>query len=115
MELLNQLKILFIKVIYKIFGSFTDAPGGFREEMQEISYSAGAEYSYNKQLSLRAGYFYENPNKGDRQYLTLGAGLRYNIMDIDFAYLLADQDKSPLANTLRFSLVFNFSAKQPAP
>ncbi|MGV3509246.1 MAG: type IX secretion system outer membrane channel protein PorV [Sphingobacteriaceae bacterium] len=93
-----------------IFGSFGDAPGGFKEELQEISYSLGMEYWYNKQFALRTGYFYENPNKGDRQYLTLGAGLRYNVFNLDFAYLIANQQKSPLANTLRFSLVFNFAA-----
>ncbi len=92
-----------------IFSSFTDAPGGFKEEFQEISYSTGAEYWYKKQFALRAGYFYENPNKGDRQYFTLGAGLKYSIFNLDFAYTLASQQKSPLANTLRFSLVFKFS------
>lgn len=91
-----------------IFGSFTDAPGGFSEELQEISYSGGLEYLFNKQFAIRSGYFYENPNKGDRQYLTLGAGLKYNVFNIDFAYLVASQQNSPMANTLRFSLVFNF-------
>ena len=57
---------------------------------------------------LRAGYFYEHPSKGDRQYLSLGLGLRYNVFNLDFAYLVANQQESPLANTLRFSLVFNF-------
>jgi hypothetical protein len=94
-----------------IFGSFGDAPGGFSEELQEISYSLGLEYWYDKQFALRSGYFYENPQKGNRQYLTLGAGLRYNVFNIDFAYLLASQQKSPLANTLRFSLVFNFAQR----
>ena len=87
-----------------IFGSFSDAPGGFSEELREISYSVGAEYLYNKLLAIRAGYFYENPEKGDRRYLTLGAGLRYNKFKLDFSYLAASQDKSPLANTLRFTL-----------
>jgi hypothetical protein len=91
-----------------IFGSFSDAPGGFKEELQEISYSAGLEYWYNKQFALRTGYFYENPNKGNRKYLTLGAGLRYNVVDINISYLLANQNTSPLAQTLRFSLIFNF-------
>ncbi|RKD19038.1 hypothetical protein BCY91_14275 [Pelobium manganitolerans] len=93
-----------------IFGSFTDAPGGAKEELQEVSIATGAEYWYNKQFAIRAGYFYENPNKGNRQYLTLGLGLRYNIVDLDFSYLLANQQTSPLANTLRFSLLFNFAA-----
>lgn len=91
-----------------IFGSFTDAPGGFKEEMQEINIAAGMEYWYNQQFALRAGYFYESPKKGDRRYFTLGAGLKYNVFNIDFAYLLASPQKSPLANTLRFSLLFNF-------
>ena len=94
-----------------IFGSFSDAPGGFSEELREISYSLGTEYWYNKQFAVRAGYFYENPTKGDRQYVTVGAGLRYNVFDLDFAYLLANQQKSPLAQTLRFSLMFNFAKK----
>lgn len=91
-----------------IFGSFGDAPGGFKEEIKEVSIATGVEYWYNQQFALRAGYFYESPLKGDRRYLTLGAGLKYNIFNIDFAYLLADPQKSPLANTLRFSLLFNF-------
>ena len=91
-----------------IFGSFSDAPGGFSEEISEISYSAGAEYWYNKQFAIRSGYFYETPTKGDRRYFTVGAGLKYNVFNLDFAYLLANQQTSPLAQTLRFSLVFNF-------
>lgn len=95
-----------------IFGSFADAPGGFSEELREISYSLGLEYWYNKQFALRSGYFYEHPQKGDRQYFTIGAGLRYNVFNLDFAYLIAPQEKSPLANTLRFSLVFNFATEK---
>ena len=91
-----------------IFGSFSDAPGGFSEELSELSYSLGTEYWYNKQFALRSGYFYETPTKGDRRYFTVGAGLKYNVFNLDFAYLLANQQKSPLAQTLRFSLVFNF-------
>ncbi len=91
-----------------IFGSFSDAPGGFSEELSELSYSLGTEYWYNKQFALRSGYFYETPTKGDRRYFTVGAGLKYNVFNLDFAYLLASQQKSPLAQTLRFSLVFNF-------
>jgi hypothetical protein len=93
-----------------IFGSFSDAPGGFGEEMKEISYSPGVEYWYNKQFALRAGYLYENPEKGDRHYLTLGIGLRYNDFDFDFSYLAASQQRSPLANTLRFTIGINFGA-----
>jgi hypothetical protein len=91
-----------------IFGSFSDAPGGGSEELKEISIATGAEYLYNQQFALRAGYFYESPEKGDRKYFTLGAGLKYNVFNLDFAYVLADATKSPLANTLRFSLHFNF-------
>jgi hypothetical protein len=94
-----------------IFGSFSDAPGGFSEELKEISYSTGLEYRYNKQFALRAGYFYENPAKGDRQFLTLGAGFKYDIFDLDFSYLAANQQKSPLSNTLRFSVIINFAPK----
>ncbi|MGY4383153.1 hypothetical protein ACVWYN_000172 [Pedobacter sp. UYP24] len=91
-----------------IFGSFTDAPGGFSEELREVNIAAGVEYWYNQQFALRAGYFYENPTKGDQRYLTLGAGLKYNVFNIDFSYLIANPQKSPLANTLRFTLLFNF-------
>lgn len=93
-----------------IFGSFSDAPGGFSEEMKEVNIAAGMEYWYNQQFAFRAGYFYESPQKGNRRYFTLGAGLKYNIFNIDIAYLLANAQKSPLANTLRFSLLFNFGA-----
>ncbi|MFC5284445.1 type IX secretion system outer membrane channel protein PorV [Pedobacter alpinus] len=92
-----------------IFGSFSDAPGGSKEELQEVSISTGLEYWYNQQFAIRAGYFYENPNKGNRQYITLGLGLKYNIVNLDFSYILANQQTSPLANTLRFSLLFNFA------
>jgi hypothetical protein len=91
-----------------IFGSFSDAPGGFSEELSEISFSLGTEYWYNKQFALRSGYFYEAPTKGDRRYLSFGVGLKYNVFNLDFAYLLANQQTSPLAQTMRFSLVFNF-------
>jgi hypothetical protein len=94
-----------------IFGSFSDAPGGFSEELKEVSLSAGMEYWYNQQFALRAGYFYENPQKGDRRYLTIGAGLKYNVFNIDFGYLLANPQKSPLANTIRFTLLFNFGSQ----
>jgi hypothetical protein len=92
-----------------IFGSFTDAPDGFSEEMQEISISTGLEYWYKDIFALRAGYFYENANKGDRKYLTMGLGLRYNVFGIDFAYLVPQKREHPLAETLRFTLHFNFN------
>ncbi|MCX2575899.1 type IX secretion system outer membrane channel protein PorV [Pedobacter sandarakinus] len=91
-----------------IFGSFSDAPGGFSEELREVSISTGIEYRYNKQFALRAGYHYESPQKGDTQYFTVGAGLKYNVVNIDLSYLAATTQQSPLANTLRFSLLFNF-------
>lgn len=91
-----------------IFGSFTDAPGGFSEEIKEITFSPGFEYVYDQQFAIRGGYFYENPSKGGRQYLTLGLGLKYDIYRFDFSYLAATQAASPLANTLRFTLALNF-------
>jgi hypothetical protein len=95
-----------------IFGSFSDAPGGFSEELHEISYSLGTEYWYDQDFALRAGYFYEHPTKGNRQYLTMGMGVKYQLFNLDFAYILANQQKSPVANTLRFSLVYNFEGKK---
>jgi hypothetical protein len=94
-----------------IFGSFADAPGGFSEELKEVSYAGGAEYGYNKRFFVRAGYFYENPSKGNRQYATIGAGFKYDIFNLDLAYLIASQQKSALANTLRFTLSVNFDRK----
>ena len=99
-------------VVSGIFGSFSDAPGGFSEEIKEISYSPGLEYWYNRQFALRAGYFYQNPQKGSGQYLTLGAGIKYSVFNLDFAYIAANQQKSPLANTLRFSLLVNFDGRK---
>lgn len=97
-----------------IFGSFTDAPGGFSEEIREVGISTGIEYWYSQQFALRAGYNYQSPLKGDSRYFTLGAGLKYNVFNIDFAYLIANTQTSPLANTLRFSLLFNFGQKNMA-
>ena len=89
------------------FGSFGDAPGGFNEEMKEIMYSAGLEYWYRDVFAARAGYFYENKDKGDRKYLTLGAGFRYQVFGFDFSYLIPYKQNHPLADTLRISLLFN--------
>lgn len=97
-------------VVSGIFGSFSDAPGGVSEELQEITFSSGFEYWYDKTFAIRAGYFYENPNKGNRQYITLGAGFHYNDFKLDFSYISANQEKSPLANVLRFSLGYNFGS-----
>jgi hypothetical protein len=93
-----------------IFGSFSDAPGGAKEELKEINYSAGLEYWYNKLFALRFGYFYENPTKGNRQFFTLGAGIKYNVFGLDFAYLIPTKQRNPLENTLRFSLTFDLDA-----
>jgi hypothetical protein len=91
-----------------IFGSFTDAPNGFSEEIQEITLSPGIEYWYNQLFALRAGYFYQNANQGGEHYLTLGVGFKYSDFNFDFSYLAASQQNSPLANTLRFTLIANF-------
>jgi hypothetical protein len=97
-------------VVGGMFSSFTDAPGGFKEELQEITLSAGVEYWYNKQFSLRAGYFYEHENKGNRKFMTAGAGLKLNVFALDFAYLLPVARNHPLENTLRFTLSFDVDA-----
>ncbi|TFF38316.1 type IX secretion system outer membrane channel protein PorV [Mucilaginibacter psychrotolerans] len=91
-----------------IFQSFGDAPGGFSEELKEISLSPGLEYWYNNLIALRAGYFYGNPSKGTQRYATFGVGLKYQAFTFDFAYLAASQQSSPLANTLRFTLSASF-------
>lgn len=88
--------------------SFYDAPWGFKEEMDEITVSVAAEYWYNKLFSIRAGYFYESKYKGDRQFFTVGAGLRYNVFGLDFSYLIPVKNNNPLQNTLQFTLLFNF-------
>jgi hypothetical protein len=95
-----------------IFKSFGDAPGGFGEELQELTYSLGTEYVYQDSFALRAGYFHEDPEKGARKFFSLGAGFKYNVVKIDVSYLFsASQVRSPLENTLRFSLSFNFGDK----
>ena len=114
-----------------IFGSFTDAPGNpvrddqdnyeivdgkvvvekgsvFKEELREINHSFGMEYWYADQFAVRAGYFYEAPTKGNRQYFTIGAGFRYNVFGLDLSYLIATTQRNPLANTLRFTLSMRF-------
>ncbi|MGN6194351.1 MAG: type IX secretion system outer membrane channel protein PorV [Ginsengibacter sp.] len=97
-------------VVSSWFSSFGDAPGGFKEELKEFQISVGVEYTYNDQFSLRTGYFYENPLKGDRQYFTVGAGLNYNVFGLNFSYLIPSGNgvnRNPLSNTLRFSILFN--------
>ncbi len=93
-----------------IFSSFGDAPGGLSEELQEINFAIGVEYWYNKQFALRAGYFYENENKGNRKFITAGAGLKLNVFALDFSYLLPTVRNHPLENTLRFTLSFDVDA-----
>lgn len=90
-----------------IFKSFNDAPGGASEELREINYSIGAEYAYNQQFFLRAGYFHENKWKGNRQYFSLGAGFSLNVLRLDAAYMIATAQTSPLDQTLRFTLTFD--------
>lgn len=92
-----------------IFGSFTDAPDGFKEEIREIMFSTGLEYWYNDLFSARAGYFWEDQNKGNRKYFTLGLGFRYKVFGVDFAYLVPQENNHPLAETLRFTIGFNFN------
>ncbi|HSN48914.1 MAG TPA: type IX secretion system outer membrane channel protein PorV [Flavobacterium sp.] len=95
-----------------VFQSFSDAPGGFSEELKEITYSAGAEYLYQDSFALRMGYFHESPDKGARQFFSLGAGFKYNVVKVDVSYLFSTSKvKNPLENTLRFSLTFNFGDK----
>jgi hypothetical protein len=97
-----------------IFQSFYDAPGGFKEEMHEISYALGAEYWYNNQFAIRGGYFHEHETKGNRKYFTAGAGFRMKSFTLDFSYLMPLVQNHPLARTLRFSLAFDFNALRNA-
>ncbi len=91
-----------------VLQSFGDAQGGFREEMQEINYSIGAEYWYDNQFAARAGFFYEHPLKGARKFYTVGIGIKYNIFNIDLSYLVPGNNRrSPLDNTLRFGMIFD--------
>lgn len=90
-----------------IFKSFSDAPGGFKEELREITMSFGAEYNYNQQFFVRAGYFYENQYKGNRQYIGMGAGFSLNVVKLDASYMIATAQNSPLDQTLRFTLTFD--------
>lgn len=98
--------------------SFGDAPGGAGEEFRELQVSLGAEYVYNNQFAFRAGYFYEDATKGNRKYFTLGAGINYNMFGLNFSYLVPSGggvNRNPLANTIRFSLIFNLDPDAAAP
>ena len=94
-----------------IFQSFGDAPGGFSEEMKEFQWSLGTEYTYMDAFAVRGGYFHESEIKGNRKYFTIGAGFKYNYMTLDVSYLFSSNKlKTPLDNTMRFSLSFNLDA-----
>ena len=96
-----------VSSITGIFKSFSDAPGGFKEELQEIQWSAGLEYSYNNQFFIRGGYHYEHPNKGNRKYFTVGAGFKMSVFAIDAGYVISTAQSNPLDQTLRLSLSFD--------
>jgi hypothetical protein len=108
----NQENYRSIGWVSGVFKSFGDAPDGFSEELKEFTYAAGAEYLYQDSFAMRMGYFHESPQKGARQFFSLGAGFKYNIVKVDVSYLFsASKVKNPLENTLRFSLTFNFGDK----
>jgi len=105
-----------VSVVSGIFQSFGDAPGGFDEEIREINFSLGTEYWYNNQFAIRAGYFNEHNTKGGRKFFTFGSGVKYNVFALDFSYLInasrAINGNNPLANTMRFTLTFDFGQMQ---
>ena len=96
-----------VSSISGIFKSFGDAPGGFKEELQEIQWSVGAEYVYHDQFSVRAGYHHESANKGNRKYFTVGGGFRMNVFSLDVGYVISTAQTNPLDQTLRFTLAFD--------
>lgn len=96
-----------ISPIKGIFKSFSDAPGGFKEELQEIQWSLGVEYTYHNQFSVRGGYHYEHENKGNRKYFSFGAGFKMSVFSLDAAYLVSTAQSNPLDQTLRFTLGFD--------
>lgn len=96
-----------VSPISGIFKSFNDAPGGFKEELQEVRWSIGGEYVYNDKFSLRAGYHHESENKGNRKYFTVGAGFKMNVFSLDAGYVIATAKSNPLDQTLRLSLTFD--------
>ena len=118
-----------IGVASGIFGSFTDAPGTpifddngstigiengskFKEELNEVNLSLGAEFLYSELFALRAGYFYEHPTKGNRRFISFGAGVKYKVLELDLSYIIAN-NQSPLANTIRFSIKLNMGGAEP--
>ena len=96
-----------VSAISGIFKSFSDAPGGLKEELQEIQWSVGAEYVYHDQFSIRGGYHHESANKGNRKYFTVGGGFRMNVFSLDVGYVISTAQSNPLDQTLRFSLTFD--------
>ncbi|MBI1222214.1 MAG: type IX secretion system outer membrane channel protein PorV [Bacteroidetes bacterium] len=103
-----------VPVLQGMWQSFSDAPGGLKEELEEIQISVGGEWWYQKQFAVRTGYFYENKNKGNRKFLTFGIGVRYKVFGMDVSYLAGLGQRNPLQNTLRFSLLFDFAAFKSA-
>ena len=97
-----------ISPISGIFKSFSDAPGGFKEELEEIQWSVGLEYTYNDKFILRGGYHHESETKGGRKYFTVGAGFRMNVFSLDAGYVISTAASNPLDQTLRVSLAFDF-------
>ena len=103
-----------VGVVKGMFQSFSDAPGGFKEEMNEISYGMGLEYLYQETFAVRTGYFHEHPTKGNRRYFTMGIGLQLNMIGIDFSYLIATKGRiNPMNNTLRFTILLNLGKEAP--
>lgn len=96
-----------VSAISGIFKSFHDAPGGLKEELQEIQWSVGAEYVYHDQFTLRAGYHHQSENKGNLKYFTVGGGFRMNVFSLDVGYVIATAKSNPLDQTLRFTLAFD--------
>ncbi len=96
-----------VSSINGIFKSFSDAPGGFKEELEEVQWSVGAEYVYNDQFSLRAGYHHESESKGNRKYFTVGGGFRMSVFSLDVGYVISTAQSNPLDRTLRFTLAFD--------
>ena len=103
-----------VGVVTGMFQSFWDAPGGIKEEFREINYSFGSEYWYNDQFAIRTGYFFEHATKGGRKFFTFGSGVKYSAFILDFSYLISATTDAgatnPLANTMRFSMIWNFGA-----
>ena len=96
-----------VSAISRLFKSSSDAPGGLKEELQEIQWSVGAEYVYHDQFSIRGGYHHESANKGNRKYFTVGGGFRMNVFSLDVGYVISTAQSNPLDQTLRFSLTFD--------